>query len=115
MAQARLISGNTPQKATVWQALYRSSTMAGMPVTLLLCARTRAGHCTTASVSIWSLQYDVCVTGGMVWSYVQASLTSQALLAWHWPQMHEAQSYEDSSAQIIGTDSWCTALQRQVA
>jgi hypothetical protein len=45
-AQALLISGNTPQKHTVWQALCLSSTMAGMFPIIGERGRSRDGHCT---------------------------------------------------------------------
>jgi hypothetical protein len=44
-AQAPFISGNTPQKHTVWQALYLSSTMAGMLPMIGERDRSREGHC----------------------------------------------------------------------
>ena len=44
-AHALLISGNTPQKQTVWQALYRSSTIAGMPLMIGERGRSNDGHC----------------------------------------------------------------------
>lgn len=44
-AQARLISGNRPQKHMVWQARYFSCTMPGSSATLGLNGRNKAGHC----------------------------------------------------------------------
>jgi hypothetical protein len=45
VAQARRISGKAPQKATVWQALYRSSTMPGISLTTGDSGRSSDGHC----------------------------------------------------------------------
>lgn len=50
-AHARRISGNTPQKATVWQALYRSVTMAGISFTTGDSMRSWEGHCKGAKKS----------------------------------------------------------------
>lgn len=44
-AQARRISGNTPQKATVWHALYRSVTIAGISLTMGVSILAWVGHC----------------------------------------------------------------------
>jgi hypothetical protein len=44
-AQARLISGNTPQKHMVWQLRYFSCTMAGSSGDVGDTARRREGHC----------------------------------------------------------------------
>jgi hypothetical protein len=48
-AQARLISGNTPQKHMVWQVRYFSCTIAGSSGEVGDTVRSREGHCTRHS------------------------------------------------------------------
>lgn len=51
-AQALLISGKTPQKHTVWQALYLSKTIAGIDPTIGERGRSRDGHCNNKGMSV---------------------------------------------------------------